>query len=57
MFTITLPKGHKWIEDLTSSGAETWFQCSVCGATFVHDMIDGSYRFDNGVGSCNEIED
>jgi hypothetical protein len=52
--TIKLPEGHKWVEDLTSSGSENWFQCSVCGATFIHDMIDNSQRFEDGDGSCNE---
>ena len=53
MKTITLPEGHKWVEDLTSSGSETWFQCK-CGATFVHDMIDNSQRFEDGDGTCDE---
>jgi hypothetical protein len=51
--TIQLPDGHKWINDSTSSASENWFQCSLCGATFVHDMIDGSFRFDNGDGGCD----
>jgi hypothetical protein len=53
--TIKLPAGHKWEEvKHAPSAAETWFQCEKCNATFIHDMIDGSFEQEAGDGSCDE---
>jgi len=53
--TIQLPDGHKWVEVPAASASETWFQCDICGATFIHDMIDDSQQFEDGDGTCSEM--
>ena len=50
--TIKLPEGHKW-KEIPVSGSETLFQCEKCGATFIHDGIDGSTEFEDGDGTCD----
>jgi len=54
--TIQLPKGHEWLNCKFApiSASETQFECSRCGATFFHDMIDNSQYFEDGNGSCDE---
>lgn len=56
MKTITLPEGHKWKEVQSATSSETWFQCSKCGATFIHDMIDNSQMFEDGDDSCVDYD-
>ena len=51
--TIKLPEGHKWEEVKHAPSSETWFQCEKCGATFIHDMIDGSIEQEAGDGKCD----
>jgi hypothetical protein len=53
--TIKLPDGHTWVEVQSSNAAETTFECK-CGASFIHDGIDGSCHFQNGDGSCDDNE-
>lgn len=57
MATITLPAGHQWVERNFVSGAETIFDCPNCGATFEHDGMDGSFRYEPGDESCDEDAD
>lgn len=50
---IRLPEGHKWIANNHAPASESWFNCQ-CGAFFIHDMIDGSCKFEDGDGTCDK---
>lgn len=51
MATIKLPKGHKW-EEVNVGAAAVGFECK-CGASFIHDLIDGSQEYNAGDGDHN----
>lgn len=44
----TLPEGHDWTE-VNVGASETAFECG-CGASFFHDLQDGSVSYDEGEG-------
>ena len=59
MASIRLPEGHEWAECKSAplSASETLFECTRCGATFWHDMIDNEQKFEDGNGACEDNGD
>lgn len=53
---INLPSGHEWREHESGSSSETLFICKDCGASFIHNMMDGSTHFEIGYGECEDGE-